>query len=548
MVLPAKFEGNGLCSGSGTSTVEPSPDFAERHSLLMARVVAQPRGNVVPVRLINPSTDPVILYKDATLGTITALEECALPQEGESPEVLTVQKSSELPRKTKTELAGLFNLETSTLSEEETTTLMALLDEFQDVYSRGANDLGKTSKVYHKIPTGDARPIKQGSRRLPYHQRREVETNLDAMVKNGVVTPSTSPWSSPIVLVKKKDGTTRFCVDYRKLNDVTRKDAYPLPRIDETLDALGGAAYFSTMDLASGYWQVEVDPSDRDKTAFTTFKGLLEFRVMPFGLTGAPNTFQRLMDSVLSGLQFETCLVYLDDIIVFSSTFDEHIARPRQVLSRLRESGLKVKPSKCHLLRERVPFLGHIISREGVATDPGKVQAVTSWPVPTSKSEVRSFLGLVSHYRRYIKNFAKKLQRPFTSCPHRGRRTPSSGPWTARAPSKDWKASWSKLLFSYIQGSTSSLSWTPMLATSASAPSSHKSKRGRREWSRTPAELSPKRNGITLSPRRRCWLWYSSQSTSVTTCTDADLPPELTMVPSTGWKASRSLGGRSPVG
>ena len=281
---------------------------------------------------------------------------------------------------------------------------MALLDEFQDVYSRGANDLGKTSKVYHKIPTGDARPIKQGARRLPYHQRREVETNLDAMVKNGVVTSSTSPWSSPIVLVKKKDGITRFCVDYRKLNDVTRKDAYPLPRIDETLDALGGAAYFSTMDLASGYWQVEVDPSDRDKTAF---KGLFEFRVMPFGLTGAPNTFQRLMDSVLSGLQFETCLVYLDDIIVFSSTFDEHIARPRQVLSRLRESGLKVKPSKCHLLRERVPFLGHIISREGVATDPGKVQAVTSWPIPTSKSEVWSFLGLVSYYRRYIKNFAK---------------------------------------------------------------------------------------------------------------------------------------------
>ena len=149
--------------------------------------------------------------------------------------------------------------------------------------------------------------------------------------------------------------------------------------------------------ILAGYWQVEVDPWDRDKTAFTTFKGLFEFRVMPFGLTGAPNNFQRLMDSVLSGLQFETCLVYLDDIIVFNSTFHEHIARLRQVLSRLRESGLKVKPSKYHLLRERAPFLGHIISREGVATDPGKGQAVTSWPVPTSKSKVRSFLGLVSY-------------------------------------------------------------------------------------------------------------------------------------------------------
>ena len=156
------------------------------------------------------------------------------------------------------------------MSEQETKKLLGLLDKFQDVYSRGPDDLGRTSKVYHQIPTGSAKPIKQGPRRLPYHQREEVEKNLDAMIKNGVVTPSTSPWSSPIVLVKKKDGTTRFCVDYRKLNDVTRKDAYPLPRIDATLDALGGAGYFSTMDVASGYWQVEVDPSAREKTAKRT--------------------------------------------------------------------------------------------------------------------------------------------------------------------------------------------------------------------------------------------------------------------------------------
>ena len=408
MVLPAMCEKAGLSGGGISSIVEPSPEFAKRHSLVMARVLVQPRGDLVPVRLINPSADPVVLYKNTTLGTITALDECALPKQEKPPAVMTVRKSpASLPKKTKEELATMFNLETSKMSQQETKKLLGLLDEFQDVYSRGPDDLGRTSKVYHQIPTGSAKPIKQGPRRLPYHQREEVEKNLDAMIKNGVVTPSTSPWSSPIVLVKKKDGTTRFCVDYRKLNDVTRKDAYPLPRIDATLDALGGAGYFSTMDLASGYWQVEVDPSDREKTAFATFKGLFEFRVMPFGLTGAPNTFQRLMDSALSGLQFETCLVYLDDIVVFSKTFDEHIARLRQVLSRLRESGLKVKPSKCHLLRERVPFLGHIISREGVATDPAKVQAVTSWPAPTTKSDVRSFLGLASYYRRFIKNFAE---------------------------------------------------------------------------------------------------------------------------------------------
>ena len=217
---------------------------------------------------------------------------------------------------------------------------------------------GRTHLVYHKIDTGDAVPIRQSARRLPYFQREEVRKTIEDMLKRGIIEPSSSAWSSPVVLVKKKDGSTRFCIDFRKVNAVTTRDAQPLPRIDDTLDLLGGASYFSTLDLASGYWQVEVDPLDREKTAFITPFGLHQFRVMPFGLSNAPATFQRLMEQVLAGLHWSTCLVYLDDIIVFSRTVADHLDQLRDVFTRLKNAGLTLKPSKCHLLQMEVRYWG----------------------------------------------------------------------------------------------------------------------------------------------------------------------------------------------
>ena len=195
-------------------------------------------------------------------------------------------------------------------------------------------------------------------------------------------------------------------VDFRKVNEVTRKDAQPLPRIDDTIDALEGAKWFSTLDLASGYWQVEMDPHDREKTAFPTPYGLYQFRVMPFGLCNAPGTFQRLREQVLAGLHWTTCLVYLDDIIIFSKTIEDHLDRLRDVFSHLR-AGLKVKPSKCHLLWKEMQYLGHIISENGVATDPEKTKRVSEWPTPTGAKDLQKFLGLASYYRKFIKNFAQ---------------------------------------------------------------------------------------------------------------------------------------------
>ncbi|MCG8431409.1 MAG: RNA-directed DNA polymerase, partial [Candidatus Omnitrophica bacterium] len=237
--------------------------------------------------------------------------------------------------------------------------------------------------------------------------RKQMEDLLQDMKKQGVITPSTSPWASPVVLVPKQDGSIRFCVDYRKVNAVTRKDCYHLLRIDELLDSLNGAKYFSSLDLQSGYWQINMSEEDKSKTAFITHKGTFQFNKMPFGLTNAPATFQRLMDCVLSGLTGLICLVFLDDIIIYTrTTAMDHLRHVMRILWTLKDAGLKVKGRKCKIARKEIKFLGHIVSAKGIAPDPEKVQAVQDATRPTDRKGVRQFLGLVNFYRKFIKNCA----------------------------------------------------------------------------------------------------------------------------------------------
>ena len=231
-----------------------------------------------------------------------------------------------------------------------------------------------------------------------------MEGMISQMLEQGVIQPSNSPWASPVVLVAKKDGTSRFCVDYRRLNSVTKMDTFPLPRIDDSLDLLANTAFFTTLDLASGYWQVEMDSESRPKTAFCSHSGLYEFNVMPFGLCNAPATFQRLMEAVLVGL---ASIVYLDDILVMGRTFEEHLDNLTQVLSRLKQAGLRLKPKKCHLAKRKVCYLGYVVSNEGISADPVKVEAVKSFTTPTDVRQLRSFLGLASYYRRFIPSFSR---------------------------------------------------------------------------------------------------------------------------------------------
>ena len=186
----------------------------------------------------------------------------------------------------------------------------------------------------------------------------------------------------------------RFCIDYRQLNQVTKVDAYPLPHIEDSLNTLGGARFFCSLDLASGYWQVEMDVADREKATFVRQGGLYEFRVMPFGLVNAPATFERLMERVFGGIAWSECLVYLDDILVFGPDFETTLARLYSVLDRLEAAGLKLKAKKCQLFQEEIRFLGHIVSATGIIADPAKCQQVRDWLVPRDLHEVRSFVGL----------------------------------------------------------------------------------------------------------------------------------------------------------
>ena len=300
----------------------------------------------------------------------------------------------------------LTGIDWSGLSPEQVTQGQQLLHQYADVFSRSEQDLGCSTLLEHEIPLLDDIPVRQRYRRLPPSQYEQVKAHIQLLLEGGVIRPSTSPYASPIVLVHKKSGELRMCVDYRQLNAKTRRDAYPLPRIEESLDALGGAQYFSTLDLASGYNQVSVAEHDRAKTAFCTPFGLYEFNRMPFGLCNAPGTFQRLMERIFGDQSFQTLLLYLDDVVVFSSSFDQHLQRLGLVLGRLRAQNLKLKLAKCRFFAREAQYLGHVISAAGVATDPDKTRVVADWPRPQTARELRSFLGFASYYRRFVPQFA----------------------------------------------------------------------------------------------------------------------------------------------
>ena len=260
----------------------------------------------------------------------------------------------------------------------------------------------------HTIKVIDPKPFKERYRRIPPHQYEEVRKYLKEMEAVGAIRRSNSPWASPVVLVKKKDGSLRFCIDLWKLNARTIKDAYSLPRIEESLDCLNGASIFTSLDLKSGYWQVELDDKSIPLTAFTVGPlGFYECIRMPFGLTNAPATLQCLMESCLGEMHLNWCIIYLDNVIIFSKTPEEHIKRLQAVLHKLRSAGLKLKPSKCEFFRDRISYLGHIVSKDGVETDPKKIQVILDWPVPHTVYDVRSFLGFTNYYRKFMFRYSQ---------------------------------------------------------------------------------------------------------------------------------------------
>ncbi|GFT53232.1 retrovirus-related Pol polyprotein from transposon 412 [Trichonephila clavipes] len=331
------------------------------NGLLIASTLVDLSRKTIPVRICNVTEKPRVFQKGEVLATC-------------SP-VTCVCKSSSLLLSNSPQQLTPDLLENAELSPEQKSSAERLFQEFEDVFSRNSSDIGHTTVTQHRIDTADHPPIKQHPRLLPFAKQEEVGTLLREMQENDIIEPSSSPWASPIVLVRKKDGSTRFCVDYRKLNDVTKKDSYPLPRIDDTLDTLSGHKWFSTLDLKSGYWQVEIHPEDREKQ-----------HSLPAKDYGSSKSCR-------------------------GRTFEEHLQNIRKVLSKLSDANLKLNPSKCKFFQKEVNYLGHIISAEGVRTDPEKVSAVKNWKRPENLRELRSFLGLCTYYRKFVKGFSN-IARP----------------------------------------------------------------------------------------------------------------------------------------
>jgi len=286
-------------------------------------------------------------------------------------------------------------------------SLAALLRRHSDAFATGPMDLGYCSVLEHDIDTGDVEPIRQPPRRPPLSARQAEEDILNEMLQTGVIEPSNSPWSSPVCMVRKKDGSNRYCVDYRRLNSVTIKDAFPVPNVKDALDSLRGAKYFATIDLLSGYWQLRMTQRARERSAFCTRRGLYQFIRMPFGLSNAPASFCRRMQIILHDLLYVCCICYLDDIIVFGETPEQLMENLDIVFTRLKEKGLKAKPSKCVLFRSPIYFLGHMVSADGIQPQPDKLAAIRDRPTPHCLRDVRAFYCLASYYRKFVKDFAK---------------------------------------------------------------------------------------------------------------------------------------------
>lgn len=359
------------------------------------------------VEVSNPSRNDVIFSMDRTVHA----------------EVHKIQ-TTPLDRDTQRVNEVLARLRTDHLNLEERTNLENLCARYSDVFYLDGEPLTFTNKIKHSIKTTDELPVYTRSYRYPYVHRQEVQDQIGKMLDQGIIRPSNSAWSSPIWVVPKKadaSGKTkwRIVVDFRKLNEKTIDDKYPIPNIADVLDKLGNCQYFTTLDLASGFYQVEMDPKDISKTAFNVEHGHFEYLRMPMGLKNSPSTFQRVMDNVLRELQNTICLVYLDDIIVFSTSLQEHIINLEKVFQKLRESNFKIQMDKSEFLKLETAYLGHVISRDGIKPNPDKISAIKQYPIPKTPTEIKRFLGLLGYYRKFIPDFAK-ITKPMTQCLKKG--------------------------------------------------------------------------------------------------------------------------------
>lgn len=315
-------------------------------------------------------------------------------------------------------------IRTDHLNSEEKQAITSLCKQFRDIFYDEHTELTFANTVKHKIRTTDEQPVYVKSFRHPHSMKNEIQSQIQKLLDSKIIRPSISPYSAPVWIVPKKSDASgkkkfRMVIDYRKLNEKTIEDKYPLPRIDEILDNLGRCTYFTTLDLAQGFHQIEMDEESIEKTAFTVNNGHYEYVRVPFGLKNAPSTFQRVMDNVLREFLHKFVFVYMDDVVIFSRSMQEHINHIKLTFKKMRQFNLKIQLDKSEFFRKEVSFLGHVISPEGIKPNPAKIESVVNYPIPKTTKEIKSFLGLVGYYRKFISDFAKIVS-PLTKCLKKG--------------------------------------------------------------------------------------------------------------------------------
>ena len=335
----------------------------------------------------------------------------------DQPHLSDIKEKSEIHKKRETFTENLNKgptipfkhvIENKKLSRDQIIEFEKFLEENEDMFTKGkkpSSAIGVKHTIELESPY--TKPVTSSPGRPSQEERNTISLQIAEMLNHGIIKESRSPWSSRIVLIRKKDGKLRFCLDYRRLNKLTKSDVYPLPRIDDSLAALQKGQFFTTLDLFAGYWQIPMDENSKELTSFISESGLYQFEVMPFGLKTAGATFQRFMDAVLAGLKWRSLLVYLDDIVIFSGTFEQHIKDVKEVFERLRGAGLKLNQTKCHFLKDKFSYLGHIVSEKGIEPDPKKIDAILNMKTPESAADMRSVLGSCSYFRKFIPDFAR---------------------------------------------------------------------------------------------------------------------------------------------
>ena len=419
MTIPAKSQGLlpviiPKLKSKATILLEPTKQLASTHHLMGSKCVhrATPH-NVLQYMIINPTNSDISLRANTVVASASIINEsditpfaCNLPAQS----VSSVDTEAVVNEANFVKIAQDLGIDfsESDLTAEQLRKLMVLIGRYRHCFAKSLDELGCTHLHTHKIETGDAPPVKQRYYRQSYEARIETERQIEEMLKADIIEPSNSEWRSPIILVKKKNGQYRFTIDFRQLNKSTKPINFPLPSFDSIIDALSEskASYFTSLDLSSSFWQIPLDKDSAEKTSFITHSGQYSFKRLCFGLRNASAAFQMVMSQALRSLNWKICLVFIDDVLTFSKTFDEHLNHLEQVFQALSNANLKLKPEKCKFAAQKTRYLGHIISKQGIQADYDKTKVIQTYPVPKSVPELRSFLGTTGYFRKFIKGYA----------------------------------------------------------------------------------------------------------------------------------------------